>query len=117
VIFDVILLKYPGIQQVSYWHAQYDGSPWEDPYDGLRWENSEVPKPSKEDVYKWIEEYKKDLENLRVVEQRRKEYFTQECTLDKMVIALWEKLVEGRTDSVDDIQAKRVKIKQENPKT
>ncbi len=52
-IFDIILIKFPGIEGVSYWHAQYDGSPWDDPYDGLVWENKTIQKPTKEEIQEW----------------------------------------------------------------
>ncbi|MDV7397782.1 hypothetical protein RZS08_40655, partial [Arthrospira platensis SPKY1] len=33
-----------------------------------------------------------------------------------MIVALWEKVVEGREESASEIQAKRVEIKQKYPK-
>lgn len=55
-IFDLVMLKYPGIQRVSYWNTCPDGAEWDDPYDGLIWENEEVPKPSKEDIANWMKD-------------------------------------------------------------
>jgi hypothetical protein len=49
-ILDVILFKYPGIQQVSYWNTQYDGTEWNSPIDGLIWENTTVPKPTQQEL-------------------------------------------------------------------
>jgi hypothetical protein len=46
--FDKVLYLFPGIQGISYWQTQYDGTPWADPYDGLVWENQDIRKPSKE---------------------------------------------------------------------
>jgi hypothetical protein len=47
---DRILYLYPEIQGVSYWHTQYTGEAWDDLYDGIVWENTEIPKPSKEQL-------------------------------------------------------------------
>jgi hypothetical protein len=55
--FDAILYKYPGIEHVSYWYTQKDGTAWLDPYDGLIWENKDIPKPSKEDLKQWVKDY------------------------------------------------------------
>ena len=56
-ILDIILLRYPGLEGVTYWNTQYDGTPWKHPYEGLKWENTEVPKPSKEDISGWEIEF------------------------------------------------------------
>lgn len=54
MIIDIILQKYPGIQGVSYWSANQDGTPLKDPYDGLVWDNQAIPKPSKKEFNDWI---------------------------------------------------------------
>ena len=48
--FDKVLVLYPGIQHVVYWESAYDGTPWADPYDGLVWENTDIKKPTKEEL-------------------------------------------------------------------
>lgn len=55
-IIETILLKYPNIEGVQYWNAQYDGTLWSDPYEGLIWNNTEIPKPSKEELNQWENE-------------------------------------------------------------
>jgi hypothetical protein len=52
-LIDIITLKHPGIQRISVWDTQYDGTPWAHPYDGLIWENIDIPKPSKEELAQW----------------------------------------------------------------
>lgn len=73
-IIKVISLKYPGIQRVSYWQTKFDGTPWDDPYEGLVWENTEIPKPTKEELALW----EKDIEPVRFEQdqrqKRREEY-------------------------------------------
>jgi hypothetical protein len=67
---DKILYLYPGIQRVSYFHTQSDGTPWQDPYDGIVWENESIPKPTKEaldqvtDYEVQTDKYSKDREAL-----------------------------------------------------
>lgn len=55
-IMDIIQAKYPGIEGVSYWFSQYDGTPWAHPYDGLKWNNTEIPKPTKAQIATWAKE-------------------------------------------------------------
>jgi hypothetical protein len=55
-IIDIIRLKYPNIQNVTYWYTKQDGSPLDDPYDGLVWENTDIPMPSKADVTQWMQD-------------------------------------------------------------
>ena len=49
-------------------------------------------------------------------ELREREYLLQGITEKEMVVALWEKIVEGRTESADAIQVKREAVKAKIPK-
>ena len=49
-------------------------------------------------------------------ELRRKEYLAKGLTPDKLIVALWEKVVEGRPEEADKIQAERIAIKDKYPK-
>lgn len=49
-------------------------------------------------------------------EKRKKEYFERGLTPEKLIIALWEKVVEGRSEEADKLQAERVKVKEKYPK-
>jgi hypothetical protein len=51
------------------------------------------------------------------VDQRVDAYYMSGIDTNKLVIALWEAQVEGRTEALDDIQAKRLVIKEKFPKT
>lgn len=53
---------------------------------------------------------------LSIKEQRKAKYLEKGITVEAMIIALWEKQVENRSEAVDALQAERVKIKQEIPK-
>lgn len=52
-----------------------------------------------------------------VQERRQEEYVKQGAKIEDMVVALWEKLVEGRPESADAIQAIRDKVKLDLPKS
>jgi len=49
-------------------------------------------------------------------ELREKLYLEKGITPDKMLIALWEKVIEGRSETADSIQIQRVEIKNKIPK-
>ena len=49
-------------------------------------------------------------------ELRAKEFLEKGLTTEKLIIALWEKVVEGRPEEADKIQAERITIKEQIPK-
>lgn len=51
-----------------------------------------------------------------VEEKRRMEYDKQGCNDHDLLVALWEKIVEGRPEVADEMQAKRQAIKTDIPK-
>jgi hypothetical protein len=51
-----------------------------------------------------------------VSEKRKTEYVKQGITTDALVVALWEKVVEGRPEASEAIQAVRTSIKMAIPK-
>lgn len=53
-IMQMLLIKFPALQGVSYWLTQYDGTPWNDAYDGLVWENKDIPMPTKDEINQWM---------------------------------------------------------------
>ena len=111
-IIDVILAKYPGIQHVVYWHTQHDGSAWEHPYEGLIWENTEIPKPSKEEIAQWEVEFSTVLLNDKNSGLRAMHY----PSIDELIVAMWKQTVEGDSTSMNELQAKRLSVKAAYPK-
>ena len=56
--------------------------------------------------------------SINTVEEKRKaEYLEKGLTPEKLIIALWEDMVEGRPEEVNRIQAERLAVKQKYPKT
>jgi len=66
-------------------------------YDEILYNKANPPKPS-------------------YIELRQKEYLAQGATIDKMIVALWEKVVENRNQSANDLQTIREQIKTKFPK-
>lgn len=57
----------------------------------------------------WSDE--KDYKQLR-----QEEYQKAGLTIDTLLVALWEKVIEGRSDDADALQTKRAAIKAKHPK-
>ncbi|MEW6039934.1 MAG: hypothetical protein AB1633_00235 [Elusimicrobiota bacterium] len=49
-------------------------------------------------------------------ELREKAYDEKGATRDRMIIALWKKVIEGRSEEADKLQAARLEVKQKYPK-
>lgn len=49
-------------------------------------------------------------------EKRALAYAQRGATVEKLVVALWEYAIEGRTEAADQLQAVRLQVKQEIPK-
>lgn len=47
---DKVLYLHPNIERVVYWHEKCEQAPYDDAYDRLLWENTEIPKPTKEEL-------------------------------------------------------------------
>lgn len=48
--------------------------------------------------------------------KRRIEYTKQGVTIDAMIVALWEKIVENKPQAMNDLQTKRLRVKSDIPK-
>lgn len=82
-------------------------------YEDITW-LEEKPKPSQEHLAGLWEEIK-DQEALRKLHESRSmpgEYPSK----DDLIVALWEKVVEGKSDYADELQARRQAIKSKYPK-
>lgn len=110
-IIDIITLKYPGIEGITYWNTQYDGTAWEDPYEGLVWENKDIPKPTKKELAKWELEVTAEYDKNQILLKRQQAYPPKE----DLIIALWEKIFENKPELADQLQAKREEIKASYP--
>lgn len=74
---------------------------------------SDIPKPTEEHLQQlWDEKYELEYLNSIIVNKRKSEY----PAMDELIVALWEKIVEGKDDLVNQIQEKRQLIKDTYPK-
>lgn len=72
---------------------------------------SEGKFPSKAAIEAKYNQIKVTLEVAAVQEKRALEYPPKE----DLIVALWEKIVEGKEEKSLEVQAKRLEVKQENP--
>jgi len=48
--------------------------------------------------------------------KRERDYVKRGASIDKLVVALWERIVEGNPEASDEIQIIREQVKTDNPK-
>ena len=93
---------------------KYPGQGWRCEKHNGEWTVTEFPGgiPKKRDIAKWIKEYEEHLLDIEHILKREKEY----PDIAEMVVALWEMIVEGRTEAVDALQKMRKAVKDKYPK-
>lgn len=82
-------------------------------YDDISW-FEDSPKPSREELTELWQEIKESVTVEKVYRQRTLpgRYPSRE----DMIVALWEKVIEGKSEFADELQAKRLEIKKQFPK-
>lgn len=80
------------------------------------WETPEIPIPSEAAIIAAHNELLAEKEANQYKEKRRVAYDASGVTLDAMLVALWEKIMEGDSTEADALQVKRANIKTANPK-
>ena len=74
---------------------------------------SNIPKPTKEHLQKlWDDKYELEYLNSIIANKRKVEY----PTMDELIVALWEKIVEDKSDLLNQIQERRQLVKDAYPK-
>lgn len=98
--------------------AKYPGSQFsiEETYESLIWLDESKPKPTLEEYNQALSEYQTYIDETKPERDRKMEYEKEGITIDALTVAVWEKLIEGRSESADALQAKRLAIKQKIPK-
>lgn len=94
--------------------------PWTltgDYYEGINWpaENTQ-PKPTVEEISSACDELLAEWESLEYSRNRFRAYINAKVEYGDLIIALWEKIIEGNDIPASEIQAIRERIKGENPK-
>ena len=81
-------------------------------YEGINWISSDIPLPSKEEVDTSMRVLEEEY-NLTEYERSRESKYPKR---EDLVVALWELVIEGDSLSADELQAKRLEIKEKYPK-
>jgi|7_EtaG_2_1085326.scaffolds.fasta_scaffold59575_2 hypothetical protein len=79
----------------------------------LEWLDSKQPEPSQDEINTEIERQKKEFTDNQYQRDRLKKY----PNTDDLIVALWEKVIEGRSESSDALEVKRQEVKTANPKS
>lgn len=111
-ISEILKLKFPNINLLQDVILQDDGN---GPYI-KEWNIEGVSKPTKSVLDRWSEELDLIYRQQLVTQKRQQEYIQQGVTAEALMVALVEKLIENRPEALDALQAKRLVIKQNNPK-
>lgn len=81
-------------------------------YESINWIIEPANKPTKEQLEAKADEIRLADEAQAYKEQRAMNY----PSLDQLVVALWESVVEGKTDGIEAVQTIREAVKAEFPK-
>lgn len=74
--------------------------------------NSELPQPSVDDIEAAHAEWQAEKDATKYQRDRKAEY----PSMDELVVALWEAVIEERMASSIDLQSKRTAVKDKYPK-
>jgi len=106
-IFNTLKLKFPNADFMKDIQLSDHG-------EGIvinKWNLSE-PKPTQKDLDQWTAEMQDQYALNQILLKREATYPPKE----DLIVALWERIVEGKTDATDEIQIEREAVKAENPK-
>jgi len=85
-------------------------------YEGLEWFDDPSNKPTAQEIENECKKLVLEYEKLEYQRNRLRKYQKNGFSSEKLVIALWEKIIEGNDVPADIIQEVRAQIKEDNPK-
>jgi len=85
-------------------------------YEGLEWFSDPSEKPTLEEIETECKKLVKEYEKLEYSRNRIRQYQKNGIDSNKLIIALWEKIVEGNDIPANLIQEIREQIKSDYPK-
>lgn len=106
-IFDTLILKYPGVEGITYHHTKEDGSAWSDPYEGLVWENKDIAKPTKKNLRDWAIEFEAAYQQKRLKDLNKDVYEK----LDEIDLKSIRALRTGDTERLQQLEAEAVELR------
>ena len=78
----------------------------------ISWTDEEYEQPTKEQFQAKLSELQADYDAKKYLRDRQLKY----PNTKDLIVALWEKVVEGRSESADALEVKRQQIKTAHPK-
>ena len=105
---EILTLKFPDASFLRDIILQDDG---QGPYIE-EWNIKDSPQPTEKDLTQWAIELQSTYDLQKIDAARRAAYPPKE----DLVVALWERIVEGKPAATDDLQAQREAVKAEFPK-
>lgn len=85
-------------------------------YNGFVWFGDLSEKPTAEEIENECKKLLLEYEKLEYQRNRLRKYQKNGFSSEKLIIALWEKIIEGNDIPASEIQEIREQIKEENPK-
>ena len=74
-------------------------------------DETRMPKDDSE-LEQWKEEMIANISAVAWIENRKAEYIKEGCTEEALIVALWEKVIEGRPEAADALEVKRQAVKE-----
>jgi hypothetical protein len=93
-------------------HSLRPGSEWVVRGNDIEWLDKLQTQPSQSEIDEEIERLQAKYDSQEYARSRKKEY----PSLNELIVALWENVVEERAASVIELEAKRQEIKAKYPK-
>jgi len=84
-------------------------------YKDIKWLNDKQ-KPDEPTLEALVSDFENEEKKNEYQKIRENKYLESELSPNNLIVALWEKVVENRSDTVDKIQKTREEIKKEIPK-
>lgn len=108
-LFNILKLRFPEASFIYDINLQDDG---EGAYI-KEWNIKDVLQPTQKDLDIWAIEFQDQYELEQIDLKRQAAYPLKK----DLIVALWERVVEGKENATDELQAKREAVKVEFPKT
>ena len=87
---------------------------YSDTLDGITdWRSDPSKQPTEEQIQAKLKELQADYDAKSYARSRQQKY----PNTNDLIVALWEKVIEGRSESADALEVKRQQIKTEHPKS
>jgi hypothetical protein len=80
------------------------------------WNLKGVPEPTVDDIKRFRNEVEPVFNASKLSVTREAAYNAVGATINKLAVAMWESIAEGRPETLDALQVKRLAVKKSHPK-